>query len=331
MGRGNYYAAFVNDFSTKYSLNILIFLLVFFATFFEFISKCNGDSEKGNFFFSAQIRTAMSNEDLNKILLETKTSTLDEIDPLNVLSEEWSWKGKKSKKGGKKHVGTTRGKMDASETSNFSLQPVKSEVNNTVKEKYTVEKQQKEAAAAAAVMAHSVLEYVFVYKLGSRVNAAKEKETIQALPPGLLYAERAQLRPTATHEKLSYVMRRGLVELEPHPHLLREEMPEELVCYRQSLKVCHWERDVTGGATGPLSAAVRNRVKDVIEAGLHGKEWQRKEASVDDGIATSTPEEVKSLNLFGTTSNTEVEEEASIQGGKNFSLDQYLECSDSDD
>lgn len=190
------------------------------------------------------------------------------------------------------------------------------------------------------VMAHHVLEYVMLQELGGRGNAVKATEGGSPesclLSPGVLQAERSTLRPGA-REALHYTVKvvggAALQCLQP-PVLLRQRLPDEALRHLQSLQVCHYERDLTGGVTRAASTpAVRAHLLNVLEAGLAGKRYCQ-ETAIGSSSGTEKREKetteavTSSLSLFDWEENRRAtnSDEAGMDGDENaFSLDKYLE------
>eukprot|EP00796_Vickermania_ingenoplastis_P008384 gene8384-5872_t len=145
--------------------------------------------------------------------------------------------------------------------------------------------------------AHGVLTYVLSQELG-RANVAKAGDTAWCPPPGQIAAEQASLRPAA-RISMRYTLRGALSARRQRPVGLREQLSEDSMRYRQSLTICSWERDWTGGVTGSHGPSVRRRLVRLLESGLRGQQW----SGVDQrGASTPPPADASStvkLDLFG--------------------------------
>lgn len=300
----------------------------------------------------------MSGDDLNTFLLNTKTSQSASHDALTALEDKDYWT--RRKKGRKRAPPEELERIEdstvhhrkipyhSSLTSNTGSHNVGNHETSSPLSRHRNEEDTKKEALEASSMAHFVLEYVLVRELGGRANARKGDEAASIPPPGLVQAERAQLRPIA-RDGMLYVCRGSATTRSFHfisPTVIYQDLPEDVIRLRQSLAVCDYKRDLVGGVTGPNAPSIREHLLSLIHAGLLGKKWVPQENTVLQNSLVPSGVEIEEtrsdiLNLFGNSNKCQPSSAAEGDVSKasdecdddddDFSLDKYLHGEDTDE
>lgn len=194
----------------------------------------------------------------------------------------------------------------------------------------------------SAKRAHLILDYVMTRELGGRHNAAKgdghTAEGTDSNPrawASQLAAERAKLRAAAAYD-IQYAVHEPQQGVGAYSEVHRARVPDGVVAYRKSTKVCDVRTDLVGGLLSGMAPHLRAYALKVVEAGLRGEAWTRADTADADSFAASKSPKPEALSPSSVAAPMVLFEDAAKEGAAlgdtaAFSLEDFLRPETSDE